>query len=139
MDEPRRSRRALPVLLLVALLAVESAALVAIAMFLTFKLLVSRPDSLTSAVAILVLDIFAAVWVGAIALHALHGRPWIRGAALTWQILQIALGIGSLQAPYSRPDIGWLLILPAVAAIILLFTPRVRETFRRPDGEETVG
>ena len=131
MSEPRVSRRSPFLLILVFILALECAALVAIFCFLVFELLVERPDSVATAIALLFLDLIAAVWVGAMAVHALRGRAWIRGGAVTWQIVQIAVGFGSLQAPYSRPDIGSLLILPAVAALILLFTPSVRYATRR--------
>jgi len=120
-------------LLLVVLLALECAALVAVACYLVIELLVARPDSVATAIALVILDVLAAVWVGTMAVHALRGRAWIRSGAITWQILQIAVGIGSFQAPFSRPDIAWLLILPAAAVIILLFTPPVIAETRRRD------
>jgi hypothetical protein len=133
MSEPRVSRRPAQLLLLVVLLALESAVLVAVACYLVVELLVARPDSIATAIALLVLDLLAAVWVGTMAVHTLRGRSWIRSGAITWQVLQIAVGIGSFQAPFSRPDIGWLLVLPAAAVIILLFTPPVITATRRQD------
>ena len=133
MSEPRVSRRPAQLLLLVVLLALESAVLVAVACYLVVELLVARPDSIATAIALLVLDLLAAVWVGTMAVHTLRGRSWIRSGAITWQVLQIAVGIGSFQAPFSRPDIGWLLVLPAAAVIILLFTPPVIAATRRQD------
>jgi hypothetical protein len=133
MSEPRVSRRPALLVLLVTLIALESVALVAVAGYLVVELLVARPDSVATAIALLLLDLLAAVWVGTMAIHALRGRSWIRSGAITWQILQIAIGIGSFQAPFSRPDVGWLLILPAAAVIILLFTPSVIAATRRQD------
>ena len=133
MSEPRGSRRPAPLLLLVSLLALESAALMAVACYLIVELLVARPDSIATAIALLLLDLLAAVWVGSMAVNALRGRSWIRSGAITWQILQIAVGIGSFQTPFSRPDIGWLLILPAAAVIILLFMRPVIAATRRRD------
>jgi len=133
MSEPRGSRRPAPLLLLVSLLALESAALMAVACYLIVELLVARPDSIATAIALLLLDLLAAVWVGSMAVNALRARSWIRSGAITWQILQIAVGIGSFQAPFSRPDIGWLLILPAAAVIILLFMRPVIAATRRRD------
>ena len=134
MSEPRGSRRPAPLLLLVSLLALESAALIAVACYLIVELLVARPDSIAAAIALLLLDLLAAVWVGSMAVNALRGRSWVRSGAITWQILQIAVGIGSFQAPFSRSDIGWLLILPAAAVIILLFMRPVVAATRRRDG-----
>ena len=133
MSEPRGWRRPASLLLLAFLLALESAALVAVACYLIVELLVARPDSIATAIALLLLDLLAAAWVGSMAVNALRGRSWIRSSAITWQILQIAVGIGSFQAPFSRPDIGWLLILPAAAVIILLFTRPVIAATRRRD------
>ena len=133
MSEPRGSRRPAPLLLLVSLLALESAALMAVACYLIVELLVARPDSIATAIALLLLDLLAAVWVGSMAVNALRARSWIRSGAITWQILQIAVGIGSFQTPFSRPDIGWLLILPAAAVIILLFMRPVIAATRRRD------
>ena len=133
MSEPRVSRRPALLVLLAALIALECVALVAVACYLVVELLVARPDSVATAIALLLLDLLAAVWVGTMAVHALRGRSWIRSGAITWQILQIAIGIGSFQAPFSRPDIGWLLIVPAAAVIILLFTPPVIAATRRHD------
>lgn len=133
MSEPRVSRRPALLLLLAVLLALECAALVAVACYLIVELLVTRPDSVATAIALLLLDVLAAVWVGTMAVHALSGRSWIRSGAITWQVLQIAVGIGSFQPPFSRPDIGWLLILPAAAVIILLFTSPVIAATRRRD------
>jgi hypothetical protein len=136
MSEPRVSRRPVLLLLLVAMLALECAALVAAACYLLVELLVARPDSYASAVAILVLVVLAAVWIGVMAAHALRGRSWIRGGAITWQVLQIAIGIGSFPGTFSRPDIGWALVIPAAIVLVLLFTPPVIDATRRGDGED---
>jgi hypothetical protein len=133
MSEPRVSRRPVPLLVLVLLLALECVALIAVAVYLVVELLVARPDSVATAISLLLLDLLAALWLGTMAVHTLRGRSWVRGGAFTWQILQIAIGIGSFQAPYSRPDIGWLLIVPAAAVIILLFTSPVIAATRRRD------
>jgi hypothetical protein len=113
------------VVTLAALLFLECALLVAGAVYFLVELLVDRPQSYASAVALLVLTAFAAVWLGFMATHTLQGKSWIRGGAVTWQVLQIAVGIGSFQGAFSRPDIGWALIVPAVLVLVLLFTPPV--------------
>ncbi|MET4782176.1 hypothetical protein [Glaciihabitans sp. UYNi722] len=128
------SRRPPLLVALAALLFLECAALVAAAVYLVVELLVARPDSYASAVAILVLTVLAAIWLGTMAVHALLGRPWIRGAAVVWQVLQIAIAIGSFQGFFPRPDLGWFLIAPAVLVLVLLFTPSVIAATRRPEG-----
>jgi hypothetical protein len=118
-DRPRRPR--LLVLLAVFLFA-EAAAVAAAAAVLLVELLADTPSSYASAVAILVLTALAAVWLAVVARGALHGRSWVRSAAMVWQVLQLGLGIGSLQGLFHRDDVGWLLIVPAVIVIGLLFT-----------------
>jgi hypothetical protein len=78
-----------------------------------------------SAIALAVVTTLAAVWVGFIGVHTLRGNAWIRGAAITVQVLLIAIAIGSFQGFVPRPDIGWMLLIPAVAVLVLLFTKPV--------------
>lgn len=105
--------------------------MVAVVVFLVVELLVAKPDSYGSAIAILVIAVIATAFLIAIARGTILGRPWIRGAALTWQILQIAVAIGCFQGVFARPDLGWALLFPAIIAIILLFTPSVVAATRR--------
>jgi hypothetical protein len=112
----------------------ECALLAAAAVYLVVELLIAVPDSYATAIAVLILVLLAAVWLAVMAVHTLRGRYWIRGAAVTWQALQIAIGIGSFQGLFARPDVGWLLIIPAVIVIVLLFTPPVVEATKRREG-----
>lgn len=134
MSAQRVSRRPPLLIVLAALLFLECALLVAATVYLVIGLLVARPDSYASAVAILVLTALAAIWLGTMAAHTLLGRSWIRGAAVVWQVLQIAIAIGSFQGLFARPDVGWLLIAPAILVLVLLFTPSVTAVTKRPEG-----
>ncbi len=111
--------------LLATLLWAEAALLWAAAAWLVLELITATPTSLASALAILVLALIAAAWVTAIAINSLRRRTWIRGAALTWQLVQIAVAVGSFQGLYARADLGWALLLPSLAVLALLFIPRV--------------
>lgn len=120
--------------LLVALAVVlffEAAMLAAVALFLVYELVSEVPASLASAIAILVLVIIAGVWLVVVGVSTLRARPWVRSAALTWQVLQIAVAVGSFQGLFARNDIGWFLLVPAVVAIALLFTRSVMTATRR--------
>ena len=83
------------------------------------------PASLPSAIALAVLTAVAAVFLGYLAVAVLRGRTWVRGAVLTWQVLQVAVAIGCFQGYFARPDIGWVLLVPALIAVGLLFTTPV--------------
>jgi hypothetical protein len=113
------------VLLLAGIIFLECAALVGAVAFLVVELLIETPDSVVSAIALAVVTALAAVWVGAIGVHTVRGNAWIRGAAITVQALLIAIAIGSFQGFVPRPDIGWILLIPAIAVLVLLFTKPV--------------
>ncbi|MEO7348402.1 MAG: hypothetical protein ABIW32_00840, partial [Terrimesophilobacter sp.] len=110
------------IVLLAAVLFVEAAMLAVLAGFLLYELVVEKPTSMASALAILALAIAATAALVAVGVGVLRMRPWVRGAALTWQFLQIAVAVGSFQGLFARSDIGWLLLVPALLVIGLLFT-----------------
>lgn len=116
---------------LAAVLFLEAAFLGILAGFLIYELVTEVPTSYASAVSILVLAVIAAVWLVFVGVAALHARPWVRGAALTWQVLQLAVAVGSFQGIFARDDIGWFLLVPAVVVLFLLFTRSVMSATRR--------
>jgi hypothetical protein len=124
-SHPNGGRRHPFVTLLAAIIFAECAALVGAVVFLIVELLIETPDSAVSAIALAVVTALAAVWVGAIGVHTLRGNAWIRGAAITVQVLLIAIAIGSFQGFVPRPDIGWILLVPAIGVLVLLFTKPV--------------
>ena len=130
MSERTRSRQ---VIVLSALIFLEAALVVGATAFLLFELLTVTPDSLPSALALTVLTALAAVWVIAIAVGVLRGRAWSRGAAIVWQVLQLAVAVGAFQGAFARPEVGWLLLVPAVAALVLLFSRPVIAATRREE------
>ncbi len=106
--------------------------LVAATAFLVIEVIVATPDSYASAIALAVLTSIGAVWLAVIGVNVLRGSPWVRGATVVVQALQIAVAIGAFQGAFARPDLGWLLLIPAIAALVLLFTsPVVAATARR--------
>jgi hypothetical protein len=84
-----------------------------------------------SGIALAVIVIIAAVWLGAMVIGTLRRQAWIRAAAIVWQIIQIAVGIGVLVGPDAQPLLGWPLVVVAVVAFILLFTPTIVNATRR--------
>lgn len=126
VSEPRSTPRRHPFVLALTVLVLAECALLAVAtIYLVIELLVATPDSYASAVALTVLAAIAAIWLGVIALNIVRGNAWVRGATIVWQVLQIAVAIGCFQGIFARPDIGWLLLVPALVTLVLLFTPPV--------------
>lgn len=115
------------------LLLLEAAALVAVVVWLLVDLVVAQPSSYATAIALLVLVVIGAIWVGAVAVASLRRAPWSRASAIVWQILQLSIAVGAFQGLFARPDIGWPLLVPAITVIgLLLWTP-VRLAYTRPE------
>jgi len=130
-DRPRRPRQ---LIALLAVLVVNALLIAAGLTYLVVELLVERPDSLSTAIAITVTVALAMLGAVLVIVHLARGRAWARSGALVWQALQIALALGSFQGLFARNDIGWLLLAPALAAIVLLFLPAVVAATGRREG-----
>lgn len=131
-DRPPTPRRHPLLLVLAGILFAECALLTVATIYLVIELLVDEPDSFASAVALTALTALAAVWLAVIAVNLLRGKAWTRGATVVWQVLQLAVAVGFFQGLFARQDLGWALLLPAVAALVLLFTrPVIAATARR--------
>lgn len=122
-EKPRRPRA---VSALAVIVGAEAALMAAATAFLIVELFIARPQSVAAAIALAVFTTIAAIWLMIVTRNVLAGRAWVRGAIVTWQILQIAIAIGAFQGVFARQDIGWLLLAPSSAALILLFVPSVR-------------
>ena len=110
---------------LAVLLFLEAAGAIALVVWLAFELVTAGPQSYASGVALLLLAVLAAAWILFTAVSTLRLKSWIRASAVTWQVLQIAVAIGSFQGLYARPDLGWALLVPALAGIALALSPSV--------------
>lgn len=134
-DAPENGRdplRSTPLRVLVGLLLAEATGLAGLTAFLLFEILTEVPDSYAAAIGITVLAAIATFWLVIVAINTMRGFAWVRGAVVTMQVLQIAVAIGSFQGLFARTDIGWLLLVPAVAVLALLFSrPVMAATARR--------
>lgn len=125
LEPPETPSRSVALLLLTGLLWLETAGLAVLAGVLVTDLFTARPDSYAAAVGLLVITLIGSAWLGLIAFNTPRRRAWIRGAVVTVCLLQIAVAIGSFQGLFARPDVGWLLLAPALAILALLFTRSV--------------
>jgi hypothetical protein len=126
---------------LATVLFIECALLAGVTILLIVELITSRPDSYASAVALIVLAVLGTIWLGALGLNTLRQRSWVRSGIVVWQILQILIAIASFQGIFAAPLIGWVLLIPAVIALLLTFTrPVTAAIARRPrDEDESAG
>jgi len=132
-DRPARRAHPPALLALTVILALEAAAMIALAAWLVVEAIVTTPASYASAIAIVVLAVLAALWLVFATVAAARGRSWVRAGAVTWQVLQGAVAIGFFQGDAARPGIGLALLIPALAGIALALSPQVvRATADRP-------
>lgn len=122
---------------LALLLAAEFALVATLAATLLVELLIDTPASYASAIALTVLAVLAAAWLGAIVVGALRGHAWIRGAAIVWQVLQFAVGAAAISGQFSSPAWGWPLVAGALIAFFLLFTKPVVEATSGRDADRS--
>lgn len=115
----------------IVLLVAEALLMIGLSAWFLFELVAATPASFTSALAIFVILLIATAFVTALALGAIRRRSWIRGGAVTWQLVQIAVAAGAFQGVFAQPEIGWFLLLPSLAVLGLLFTPAVAAVTRR--------
>ncbi|QHC55981.1 hypothetical protein [Rathayibacter tanaceti] len=118
-------------LVLISVLTLETLAVAALAGWLVIELLTTRADTVGGGVAIVVLALIALGWAAATTLAAIRRRSWMRGSALTMQLVQMAVALGAFQGQYAAPDIGWALLAPALVAVATLFLPSVVSVTRR--------
>ena len=124
-DRGLNARRLTPLRLLAATLLFESAVFACGTVYFIVQIVVSPADSRASAIGVVVLASIGCTALVLIAVATLRGKAWIRGAAITVQILQLIVAVGDFQNSVGRSDIGLLLGIPAVLALILLFTRSV--------------
>jgi hypothetical protein len=111
---------------LAALIFIEGAALAAATVYLVVEIIIAPSASVASAVALAVCAAIASAGLILIGRSTLKCRPWIRGASVAWQVIQVLVGYSILQAHAPTSTlIFWVLLVPAVAIIVLLFTPQV--------------
>jgi hypothetical protein len=92
---------------------------------LLLAMLSGQTQSFTTSVALLALVWAAAAWLIFVSIKLLAGRRWARSAAVFWQLVQLAVASASFSGQFGSQAIGWLLIIPSVLVMALLFTKKV--------------
>lgn len=107
-------------------LAAESLVLLSLTFFLVYEVVADEPDSIASGIGLALITLAATAWIAATTVGFLRGKPFARGSAVVWQVLQAAVGLASNQGVFARPDIASGLFVPALTALaLLLFSPAV--------------
>ncbi|WP_237657138.1 hypothetical protein [Agreia sp. COWG] len=124
-------RRPILLLALAIILALEALLSTGVTVWLVVELLTAQASSFDSAIGVLLLSAGLSVALWAMVAGVLRRSSWVRGAAITWQLMQIAVAVGCFQGIFAVPSLGWALLVPAVVAILLLMSPPVVAATRR--------
>jgi hypothetical protein len=120
----RRAARPAGVLVIAIIVALEATALLAAALWYGIQLLTAAPVlSYWGAVFTLGLLLAFAAWLIAVARFLFRGYRWPRAGALVAQLFALTIGFPTLPGGYTLA--GLAMLLPAAAAIVLLFDKRV--------------
>jgi len=116
---------------LAVVLLLESAALAAVTIWFLVEILTTQVNSVGGSILTLSLAVGATAWIASAGVAALRAQPWVRGAALTWQLCQVAVAVGAFQGIFAQPAVGIAILVPTVIALVLLFVPPTTEALRR--------
>jgi hypothetical protein len=116
---------------LAVVLFLESAALAAVTIWFLVEILTTQVNSVGGSILTLSLAVGATAWIASAGVAALRAQPWVRGAALTWQLCQVAVAVGAFQGIFAQPAAGIAILVPTVIALVLLFVPPTTEALRR--------
>ncbi|KAB1659509.1 hypothetical protein F8O01_06180 [Pseudoclavibacter chungangensis] len=127
--------RPAPLRLLAGVLALEALAVLGAAVLLVVEVLVDVPNSLVASIALIALTVLAFALGVVLVIGVWQRRAWVRGATITWQVLQIGAAWVILQGDMAA-WIGWVLVVLAVIAIVCVLHPATRGALRDRDGRE---
>ncbi|WP_091492031.1 histidine kinase [Microbacterium pygmaeum] len=102
------------------LVGLEGLGIVALTIWQIGALLAGDTESLTSALALLVLSGLGATAVLAFAVAIWRGQSWGRSGGVVTQLLILAVAIGAVTGAYAHPATGVALAVPALVALVLL-------------------
>jgi hypothetical protein len=118
-----------------ALILLEGVAVAIAAIYLVVEIFAAPTASVATAIALAVVVAIAAAALGLLARGVLRARPWIRGATVCIAVLQLLVAYSILIT--KEPTLGWVLAVPAVALLVLVFSsPITRATAREARDNE---
>lgn len=113
----------------IAILTLESSALIVVTLWSLLAILQGNTFSLTSSLFLLGLLAAAALWAGNITYGLLKRKRWSHTAAMVLQLLIASIATASFSGEFASPVIGWSLLIPAALSFYLLFSKSVRVEF----------
>ncbi|PPG35375.1 hypothetical protein C5E10_04290 [Pseudoclavibacter sp. RFBG4] len=128
------TKRPKTVLLLAGVLGLEAAILAAATVFLVIETAAQEAEFLASSLALAGLSLLGAVLLALVAVATLRLRSWVRGAAITWQIMQLAVAWVFLQGDIAV-WVGWALTVVSLLGVVAAVHPATGRALHRDDDE----
>lgn len=119
------------ILALALVLVVEAAALLVYLIVVVTELVRADASNAVNGLAYVIIALIAVIWVAGSAVAVLRRQPWVRGAVITWQLIQLVIGAGCLEGLVGVPSAGWLLIAAGVVGFALVVSPPVSRALAR--------
>ena len=121
----------LPLKLATALVFAESAVVLAGAGYFAYGIITNQARSFATLLALVVFTLALASWLGYVALSLAKAKKFARTAAVFWQLCQLSVAFGSFTGQFANAAIGYTILLPSVAVIVLLFQKSVSALLQR--------
>ncbi|WP_318242034.1 hypothetical protein [Arthrobacter gallicola] len=122
-DSPAPASRPAAVIIISVVLVLEALGLLGVAAWYVYNLLTATATSLGGAIFSLILIVAIAVWLLVVGHFLFRGMRWTRAAALVWQLFMIVIAVPTIQGGVVLA--GLVLLLPAAAVLLLIFTKPV--------------
>jgi len=113
------------------LVFVESFALVLGSGYFGFGIISGQARALPTLIALTAFTLAAAAWVGYIARSLMAAKKFARTPAVIVQLFQLSVAYGSFTGQFANPTVGFVLSVPSVIVIVLLFTKPVSALLQR--------
>jgi hypothetical protein len=114
-----------------ALVFAESALVLAGAGYFAYGIITDQARSLPTLIALVAFTAALASWLGYVALSLVKAKKFARTAAVFWQLCQLSVAFGSFTGQFANATIGFAILLPSVAVIVLLFQKSVSALLQR--------
>lgn len=124
------------VVVVAAVVGLEALALAVLGAYAIYAALTQPMFSVASGVFLIVLMLGLAAGLAAVSVNAFKGMRWTRSAAFVWQLLMVAIAVPALLE--GNFLLGFVLLLPPVAAAYYLFTPKVVAFSQRTTAEQQI-
>jgi len=114
-----------------ALVFAESALVLAGAGYFAYGIITDQARSIATLLALVVFTAAVASWLGYVALSLTKAKKFARTAAVFWQLCQLSVAFGSFTGQFANAAVGYAILIPSIAVIVLLFQKSVSALLQR--------